>query len=189
MQHTIARTRAELRKVIKHVSLSSRANTYLCHQRETCFFSLSQAAEVGGEFIITDGMRMLKDMKPEVLTTLYEKSIRFSSAEVCTLVDVNVDLCLSMCRCVANRDNVIQHGRDGVGCVDGWLGAWKHMTRTHTRAANVPTLKLLMGIYIYGVDIRIYVHIMHTRTCTHILAHAHVHAHAQFMKPSMLKDV
>jgi hypothetical protein len=37
---------------------------------------------VGGEFIITDGMRMLRDMKPDVLDTLYKKSIRFSSAEL-----------------------------------------------------------------------------------------------------------
>jgi len=45
-------------------------------------FVCFKAAEVGGEFIITDGMRMLKDMKPDVLSRLYEKSIRFSSAEL-----------------------------------------------------------------------------------------------------------
>lgn len=45
-------------------------------------FVCFKAAEVGGEFIITDGMRMLKDMSPEVLKRLYDKSIRFSSAEL-----------------------------------------------------------------------------------------------------------
>jgi len=45
-------------------------------------FVCFKSAEVGGEFIITDGMRMLKDMSPEVLKRLYDKSIRFSSAEL-----------------------------------------------------------------------------------------------------------
>jgi len=45
-------------------------------------FVCFKAAEVGGEFIITDGMRMLRDMKPDVLQRLYDNKIRFSSAEL-----------------------------------------------------------------------------------------------------------
>uniref|UniRef100_A0A7S0H8C6 TauD/TfdA-like domain-containing protein n=1 Tax=Hanusia phi TaxID=3032 RepID=A0A7S0H8C6_9CRYP len=45
-------------------------------------FVCFKAAEVGGEFIITDGMRMLRDLDPKVLKSLYEKKIRFSSAEL-----------------------------------------------------------------------------------------------------------
>jgi len=45
-------------------------------------FVCFKAAEVGGEFIILDGMRMLRDMKPHVLQRLYDNKIRFSSAEL-----------------------------------------------------------------------------------------------------------
>ena len=45
-------------------------------------FVCFKAAEVGGEFIITDGMRMLRDLKEDVLKELYAKNIRFSSAEL-----------------------------------------------------------------------------------------------------------
>ena len=37
---------------------------------------------MGGEFIITDGMRMLRDLKEDVLKELYSKNIRFSAAEL-----------------------------------------------------------------------------------------------------------
>jgi len=45
-------------------------------------FVCFKAAEVGGEFIITDGMRMLRDMSPDVLKRLYDEKVRFSSAEL-----------------------------------------------------------------------------------------------------------
>lgn len=45
-------------------------------------FVCFKAAEVGGEFILVDGRRMLRDLEPEFLKRFYEKKIRFSSAEL-----------------------------------------------------------------------------------------------------------
>jgi len=45
-------------------------------------FVCFQRADVGGEFIIADGVRVLRDLKPDFIKNLYEKKIRFSSAEL-----------------------------------------------------------------------------------------------------------
>jgi len=45
-------------------------------------FVCFKSAEVGGEFIITDGMRILRDLKPDFLKSWYEKKVRFSSAQL-----------------------------------------------------------------------------------------------------------
>eukprot|EP00290_Baffinella_frigidus_P012284 CAMPEP_0180153590 /NCGR_PEP_ID=MMETSP0986-20121125/23619_1 /TAXON_ID=697907 /ORGANISM="non described non described, Strain CCMP2293" /LENGTH=425 /DNA_ID=CAMNT_0022101713 /DNA_START=23 /DNA_END=1300 /DNA_ORIENTATION=+ len=45
-------------------------------------FVCFKAAEVGGEFILVDGRRMLRDLRPEFLSKFYERKIRFSSAEL-----------------------------------------------------------------------------------------------------------
>mmetsp|Transcript_55712 Transcript_55712/g.113904 ORF Transcript_55712/g.113904 Transcript_55712/m.113904 type:complete len:308 (-) Transcript_55712:407-1330(-) len=45
-------------------------------------FVCFKKAEVGGEFIIADGMRVMKDLKPDFLQRLYDRKIRFSSAQL-----------------------------------------------------------------------------------------------------------
>lgn len=45
-------------------------------------FVCFKAAEKGGEFLLTDGRRMLRDLNPDVLKRWFDKQIRFSSAEL-----------------------------------------------------------------------------------------------------------
>ena len=45
-------------------------------------FVCFKQAETGGEFLLLDGYKMLRDMNPDVLGRLYEKGVRFSNAEL-----------------------------------------------------------------------------------------------------------
>jgi len=45
-------------------------------------FVCFKAAETGGEFLLLDGKAMLRDMKPDVVSRLYERGVRFSNAEL-----------------------------------------------------------------------------------------------------------
>lgn len=45
-------------------------------------FVCFKAAEKGGEFLLTDGRRMLRDIKPDLLKRWFDNQIRFSSAEL-----------------------------------------------------------------------------------------------------------
>eukprot|EP00288_Rhodomonas_lens_P001933 CAMPEP_0177718634 /NCGR_PEP_ID=MMETSP0484_2-20121128/15680_1 /TAXON_ID=354590 /ORGANISM="Rhodomonas lens, Strain RHODO" /LENGTH=425 /DNA_ID=CAMNT_0019230809 /DNA_START=64 /DNA_END=1341 /DNA_ORIENTATION=- len=45
-------------------------------------FVCFKKAEVGGEFIIADGVRILRDLDSDLISRLYDRKIRFSSAEL-----------------------------------------------------------------------------------------------------------
>eukprot|EP00316_Scyphosphaera_apsteinii_P012121 CAMPEP_0119309460 /NCGR_PEP_ID=MMETSP1333-20130426/15780_1 /TAXON_ID=418940 /ORGANISM="Scyphosphaera apsteinii, Strain RCC1455" /LENGTH=419 /DNA_ID=CAMNT_0007313445 /DNA_START=15 /DNA_END=1274 /DNA_ORIENTATION=- len=45
-------------------------------------FVCFKPAETGGEFLLLDGKKMLREIKPEVLQRLYERGVRFSNAEL-----------------------------------------------------------------------------------------------------------
>lgn len=45
-------------------------------------FVCFKAAEEGGEFLIADGRRMFRDLKPELVKELYERQIRYSVMEL-----------------------------------------------------------------------------------------------------------
>jgi len=45
-------------------------------------FVCFKPADTGGEFLLLDGHKMLRDMDPEVLSRLYERGVRFSNAEL-----------------------------------------------------------------------------------------------------------
>ena len=56
-------------------------STYMRTNRLGAFVCFKQA-DVGGEFLLLDGYKMLRDMNPDVLGRLYEKGVRFSNAEL-----------------------------------------------------------------------------------------------------------
>jgi len=45
-------------------------------------FVCFKQATTGGEFLLLDGVQMLKDLKPDVVQRLYERGVRFSNAEL-----------------------------------------------------------------------------------------------------------
>ena len=45
-------------------------------------FVCLKAAETGGEFLIADGRRMFRDLDPELVKELYDRSIRYSVMEL-----------------------------------------------------------------------------------------------------------
>jgi len=56
-------------------------STYMRTNRLGAFVCFKQA-DVGGEFLLLDGYKMLRDMDPDVLGRIYEKGVRFSNAEL-----------------------------------------------------------------------------------------------------------
>ena len=56
-------------------------STYMRTNRLGAFVCFKQA-DVGGEFLLLDGYKMLRDMDPDVLGRMYEKGVRFSNAEL-----------------------------------------------------------------------------------------------------------
>ncbi|EOD06272.1 hypothetical protein EMIHUDRAFT_446534, partial [Emiliania huxleyi CCMP1516] len=56
-------------------------STYKRTNRLGAFVCFKQA-ETGGEFLLLDGHKMLKDLDPAVLRRLYDKGVRFSNAEL-----------------------------------------------------------------------------------------------------------
>ena len=56
-------------------------STYMRTNRLGAFVCFKQANK-GGEFLLLDGHKMLRDMDPDVLGRIYEKGVRFSNAEL-----------------------------------------------------------------------------------------------------------
>jgi len=56
-------------------------STYMRTNRLGAFVCFKQA-ETGGEFLLLDGVKMVRDLDPDVLGRLYERGVRFSNAEL-----------------------------------------------------------------------------------------------------------